>query len=53
MKIEVHALLLFATLILTNAVEVTREDPLVSYLLAKIQQLESKIMVRSNARGTN
>ena len=53
MKIEVYTLLLFTTFILTDAVEITSEDPLVSYLLARIQQLESKIMVRPNTRDTN
>ena len=45
----------FAVIFLTDAVEVTDEDinsPLVSYLLAKLQQLESKIMVRPNIRTT-
>ena len=40
---------------LTDAVEVTDEDinsPLVSYLLAKVQRLESKMMVRPNIRNT-
>ena len=46
---------LFVVLFLTDAVEVTDEDfnsPLVSYLLAKLQRLESKIMVRPNIRNT-
>jgi len=47
---------LFAVIFLfTDAVEVTDEDidsPLVSYLLAKLQQLESKIMVRPNIKTT-
>ena len=45
----------FAVIFFTDAVEVTDEDinsPLVSYLLAKLQQLESKIMVRPNIRTT-
>jgi len=40
---------------LTDAMEVTDEDinsPPVSCLLAKLQQLESKIMVRPNIRNT-
>ena len=40
---------------LSDAVEVTNEDinsPLVSYLLAKVQRLESQIMVRPNIRNT-
>ena len=55
MKIVVFALLIFTAILLTVAVEVTDEDinsPLVSYLLAKLQQFESKIMVRSNSRTT-
>ena len=54
MKIKVFTLLLFI-IFLTDAMEVTDEDinsPLVSYLLAKLQQLESKIMVRPNIRNT-
>jgi len=46
---------LLAVIFLTDAVEVTDEDinsPLVSYLLAKLQQLESKVMVRLNIRTT-
>ncbi|XP_065908939.1 uncharacterized protein [Dysidea avara] len=49
------ALIIFTVIFLTDAVEVTDEDinsPLFSYLLAKIQQLESKIMVRPNIRTT-
>ena len=48
-------LLLFFLFFLTNAVEVTDEDtnsPLVSYLLAKVQRLESKIMVSPSVRNT-
>ena len=41
----------FAVLIFTVASEVTDED-VNSYLLAKVQQLESKIMVRPNIRNT-
>ena len=40
---------------LADAVEVTDEDinsPLVYYLLAKIQQLEAKMMAKSNVRNT-
>ena len=53
MKIVIFVLLTFTIIFLTDAVEVTDEDinsPLVSYLLAKLQQLESKIMVRPNSR---
>ena len=55
MKIVIFVLLTFTIIFLTDAVEVTDEDinsPLVSYLLAKLQQLESKIMVRPNSRTT-
>ena len=55
MSIKIFALLIFSITFLTDAVEVTDEDtnsPLVSYLLAKLQQLESKIMVRPNSRTT-
>jgi len=54
MKIAIFVLLII-TIWYTNAAEVTDEDinsPLVSYLLAKLQQLESKIMVRPNSRTT-
>jgi len=53
MKIEVLALLLFTTIILTYAMEANTEDPLVFYLLAKIQQLESKIVAKTKIRDTN
>ena len=49
------ATICFAVFISTNAVEVTEEDinsPLVSYLLDKVHQLESKMMVRSSTRST-
>jgi len=55
---DVRSVFIFLTalfIFLTNAVEVTDEDidsPLVSYLLAKLQQLESKIMVKPNSRTT-
>ncbi|XP_065907801.1 uncharacterized protein [Dysidea avara] len=56
MKLTVFVVLLFAvSFFLTDAVEVTDDDknsPLVSYLLAKLQQLESKIIVRPNIRTT-
>ena len=45
----------FVAILFTDAVEVTDEDinsPLVSYLLAKVQRLESQIMVRPNIRNT-
>ena len=49
----IPVIFVFAVIFFTNAVEVTDEDinsPLVSYLLAKLQQLESNIMVRPNIR---
>ena len=55
MKGKVFIMLLFATIFITDAAEVTDEDinsPLVSYLLAKVQQLEAKMMVRPNIRNT-
>ena len=55
MKIVIFALLVSSIIFFTDAVEVTDEDinsPLVSYLLAKLQKLESKIMVRPNSRIT-
>ena len=49
------ALSVYAVVFLTDAVEVTDEDinsPLVSYLLAKLQRLESKMMmVGPNSRS--
>ena len=54
MKIT-FTVLLFFVIFLTDAVEVTDEDinsPLVSYLLARMQRLESQIMVRPNIRNT-
>ena len=55
MRINIFSTLCFIAFILTDAAEVTDEDinsPLVSYLLGKVQQLESKMMVRSNIRNT-
>ena len=55
MKITIFILSLLVVISLIDAVEVTDEDinsPLVSYLLAKMQRLESKIMVRPNIRNT-
>ena len=48
-------LLLFFLFFFTNAVEVTDEDtnsPLVSYLLAKVQRLEARMMAKPNVRNT-
>ena len=55
MKTKISTMLLFFVIILADAVELTDEDinsPLVSYLLAKVQRLESQIMVRPNIRNT-
>ena len=55
MKTSIHIISLCIVIFLTDAVEVTDEDinsPLVSYLMAKLQQLESKMMVRPNIRNT-
>ena len=51
----VFVLLIIIFASFTDAVEVTDEDinsPLVSYLLAKVQRLEAKMMVRPNIRNT-
>ena len=55
MRVNVPFVLCFVIIIYADAVEVTDEDinsPLVSYLLAKVQQLEAKMMVRPNTRNT-
>ena len=55
MKIKTFILLLFIAVFFTDAAEITNDDinsPLVSYLLAKLQRLESKMMVRPNIRNT-
>ena len=55
MKMSIFIVSLCIVIFLTDAVEVTDEDinsPLVSYLLAKVQQLEAKMMVRPNIRNT-
>ena len=52
---KVSLLLLFSVIFLTDAVEVTDGDiisPLVSYLLAKVQRLEAKVMAKPNIRRT-
>ena len=54
MKVNIFTLS-FLVIFLADAAEVTNEDinsPLVSYLLAKVQRLESQIMVRPNIRNT-
>ena len=48
-------LILFSVILLTSAVEVTDEEinsQLVSYLLAKVQRLEAKMMAKPNVRNT-
>ena len=56
MNIKIQVFILsFFVIFLTDAVEVTDEDinsPLVSYLLAKVQRLEAKMMAKSNVRNT-
>ena len=52
---RIFILILVSIILLTDAVEVTDEDinsPLVSYLLAKVQRLEAKMMAKSNVRNT-
>ena len=52
---KIFLLILFFVILLTGAVEVTDEDinsPLVSYLLAKVQRLEAKMMAKPNVRNT-
>ena len=52
---KIFLLILFSVIYLTAAVEVTDEDinsPLVSYLLAKVQRLEAKVMAKPNVRNT-
>ena len=55
MKVQVFTLSILFIILLTDAVEVTDEDinsPLVSYLLAKVQRLEAKMMAKPNVRNT-
>ena len=55
MKIKIFMLFLFIAIFLTDAVDITDEDinsPIISYLLAKVQRLEAKSMVRPNIRNT-
>ena len=55
MKIKIFAVSLFVVIFFTDAVEVTDEDvnsPLVSYLLAKVQRLEAKMMAKPSVRNT-
>ena len=53
---KIFLLILCSIIFLSDAVEVTSEDincsPLVSYLLAKVQQLEAKMMAKPIARNT-
>ena len=53
-KMKIAFLLILSIILLTDAVEVTDEDiasPLVSYLLAKVQGLEAKMMAKPNVRN--
>ena len=55
MKVKILLVPLFLYIFVTDAMEVTDEDinsPLVSYLLAKLQRLEAKMMARPNIRNT-
>ena len=56
MNIKIQVFILsFFVIFLTDTVEVTDEDinsPLVSYLLAKVQRLEAKMMAKPNVRNT-
>ena len=55
MKSKILILPLFLFIFLTNAADISNEDvnsPLLSYLLAKVQRLEAKNMVRPNIRNT-
>ena len=52
---KILLLILLSLFFFTGAVEVTDEDinsPLVSYLLAKVQRLEARIMAKPNVRNT-
>ena len=55
MRINIFGTLCFVVFILTDAAKVADEDinsPLVPYLLAKVQRLESQMMVRPSIRNT-
>ena len=54
MKVKLLILPLFLYILLTDAMGVDEDinSPLVSYLLAKVQRLEAKMMVRPNIRNT-
>ena len=52
---KILILIHFSVILLIGAVELTDEDinsPLVSYLLAKVQRLEAKMMAKPNVRNT-
>ena len=54
-KMKILLLILFSLFFLTAAVEVTDEDvnsPLVSYLVAKVQRLDGRMMAKPNVRNT-
>ena len=56
MKTKTFVLFILTTFLVTDAAEVTDEDinsPLVSYLLARIEQLESKMMDKPSIRKTS
>jgi len=55
LKMKIFLLIVFSIIFLTDGVEFNDEDinsPLVSYLLAKVQRLEAKIMTKPNVRNT-
>ena len=55
LKMKIFLFTLSFIIFLADAVEVTDEDinsPLVSYLLAKVQRLEAKVMAKPNVRNT-
>ena len=55
MKIKIFILSLVATIFLAEVAEVSDDDinsPVLSYLLAKVKQLETKSMARPNIRNT-
>ena len=52
---KIFLLILLSVIFLADAVEVTDEDinsPLISYLLAKVQRLEAKMMAKPSVRNT-
>ena len=56
MKTKMFSLFSLITFLITDAAEVTYDDinlPLVSYLLARIEQLESKMMEKPSIKKTS